>query len=431
MIVSTSPWANFCSYVFCWGFCLVFMFPLPRRRGFLLLAGGMLLLSCAGYALTEEVLPEGVRGLSMLLCQLAIAFVMVKVCCKVKTSIALYFGIWSTLCVSLLQELYDLPYLHLQFPVLDRPLYRGGILMAVVCIAGAALAMTERKWLPVYGSDHVGPRQLTSAVMLYMIFMVLLFVFYAHMELTLTSILVLMGQAYCITLLYLQTALFKKSALQQEVNTLNLLWQQQKRQYEFSKESIARVNQKYHDLKHMLAAVRNMESSDRQRRALQEIEDSVHDYDLNVNTNNETLNTVLTEKQLECDRKGITVNCVVDGASVDFMDPVDLYTIMGNAIDNAMEAVSKFDRPHLRIIDVLVHVRQRFLVISITNPMKEEPSFEDGLPVSTKEQNGYHGFGIRSIRSTVQKYGGETTIDTKDGFFSLSITIPLPEEKQD
>ncbi|MCD8366907.1 MAG: hypothetical protein LUC48_02640, partial [Clostridiales bacterium] len=84
MIVSTSPWANFCSYVFCWGFCLVFMFPLPRRRGFLLLAGGMLLLSCAGYALTEEVLPEGVRGLSMLLCQLAIAFVMVKVCCKVK-----------------------------------------------------------------------------------------------------------------------------------------------------------------------------------------------------------------------------------------------------------------------------------------------------------------------------------------------------------
>lgn len=124
------------------------------------------------------------------------------------------------------------------------------------------------------------------------------------------------------------------------------------------------------------------------------------------------------------------MSCVVDGASMDFMNPVDLYTIMGNAMDNAMEAVSKFERPHLRIIDVLVHVRQRFLVISITNPMKEPPSFEDGLPVSTKEPDGFHGFGIRSIRSTVQKYGGETVIDTGDGFFCLSITIPLPEEPQ-
>ncbi len=426
-MVTQTYWTNFCSYIFCWGFCLVFLLPLPRRRSFPLWAAAFLIfngLLCLGtlYLTAEQC------GWIVPVELLASATLMALACCKVKASIALYFGIWSVLCVALLEELYDLPYLHLRFPVLDGVLYRVVILMAVICIVGGALALTERKWMPVYGNDHVGPRQLTSAVMLYMIFMVLLTLFYDHPELTPGSLLILIGQVYCITLLYLQTALFKKSALQQEVNTLNLLWQQQKRQYEFSRENIARVNQKYHDLKHMLAAVRSMESSERQRRALQEIEDSVHGYDLSVNTNNETLNTVLTEKQLECDRKGITVNCVVDGGSVDFMNPVDLYTIMGNAIDNAMEAVSKFERPHLRIIDVLVHVRQRFLVISITNPMKEAPSFEDGLPVSTKEPNGFHGFGIRSIRSTVQKYGGETVIDIRDGFFCLSITIPLPEE---
>ncbi len=424
-MVMQTYWTSFCSYVFCWGFCLVFLLPLPRRKGFPLWAAAFLLLNGLLCFCTLYLAAEQCRWLASVEL-LASATLMALACCKVKASIALYFGIWSVLCVALLEELYDLPYLHLRFPVLDRVLYRVVILMAVICIVGGALALTERKWMPVYGNDHVGPRQLTSAVMLYMIFMVLLVIFYNHPELTSSSLLILIGQAYCITLLYLQTALFKKSALQQEVNTLNLLWQQQKRQYEFSKENIARVNQKYHDLKHTLAAVRSMESNEQQRQALQEIEDSVHGYDLNVNTNNETLNTVLTEKQLECDRKGITVNCVVDGASVDFMNPVDLYTIMGNAMDNAMEAVSKFERPHLRIIDVLVHVRQRFLVISITNPMKEPPSFEDGLPVSTKEPDGFHGFGIRSIRSTVQKYGSETVIDTRDGFFCLSITIPLP-----
>ncbi|MCD7918432.1 MAG: GHKL domain-containing protein [Clostridiales bacterium] len=423
-------WSNFFSYVFCWGFCLVFLLPLPRRRTFPLWAAAFLLLNGLLCFCTLRLAPEQ-SGWFAPVELLASATLMTLACCRVKASIALYFGVWSTLCVALLEELYDLPYLHMVFQVLDGLAYRIVILLAVICIAGVALALTERKWLPVYGNDHVGPRQLTSAVMLYMIFMVLMFVFYSHSELTLGSLLILIGQAYCITLLYLQTALLKKSALQQEVDTLNLLWQQQKRQYEFSKENIARVNQKYHDLKHMLAAVRSMESSERQRSALQEIEDSVHGYDLSVNTNNETLNTVLTEKQLECDRKGITVNCVVDGASVDFMNPVDLYTIMGNAMDNAMEAVSKFEQPHLRIIDVLVHVRQRFLVISVTNPMKEVPSFEDGLPVSTKERDGFHGYGIRSIRSTVAKYGGETVIDTKDNFFYLSITIPLPEETQD
>lgn len=259
-MVMQTYWINFCSYMFCWGFCLVFLLPLPRRRGFPLWAATFLLcngLLCLGtlYLTAEQcnwLIPVEL---------LASAALMALACCKVKASIALYFGIWSVLCVALLEELYDLPYLHLRFPVLDGVLYRVAILMAVICIVGGALALTERKWMPVYGNDHVEPRQLTSAVVLYMIFMVLLVIFYNHPELTPISLLILIGQAYCVTLLYLQTALFKKSTLQQEVNTLNLLWQQQKRQYEFSRENIARVNQKYHDLKHTLAAVRSMESN--------------------------------------------------------------------------------------------------------------------------------------------------------------------------
>ena len=63
-------------------------------------------------------------------------------------------------------------------------------------------------------------------------------------------------QFYCITLLYLQSALFKKSSMRKELETIQLLWHQQKGQYQLSKETIELINHKCHDLKHQVQAIR-------------------------------------------------------------------------------------------------------------------------------------------------------------------------------
>ena len=52
----------------------------------------------------------------------------------------------------------------------------------------------------------------------------------------------------------------------------------------------------------------------------------------------------------------------------------------------------------------------------------------DGLPVTTKEDSDYHGFGLKSIRHTAEKYGGGISVQTGSNFFSLQVLLPVRQE---
>lgn len=206
---------------------------------------------------------------------------------------------------------------------------------------------------------------------------------------------------------------------------MNLLWKKEQEQYELARENIALINQKCHDLKHQIRAIRNVSSEERDR-YLEEIEDSVRIYEAIVKTGNEVLDTILTEKSLYCKERGIVVSCVADGSQMDFIHTVDLYAILGNAMDNAIEAVEKFKQAEKRQIDVLIYRQQNFLVINVINPLKGELVYEEELPVTTKGDRKYHGFGLKSMRYLVKKYDGFLNVSTEDGCFSLKILIPIP-----
>ena len=134
---------------------------------------------------------------------------------------------------------------------------------------------------------------------------------------------------------------------------------------------------------------------------LEEMEGSIQIYESMVQTGNEVLDTILTEKSLICREKGITVSCVADGSQMEFINTVDLYAILGNALDNAMEAVEKFKHQEKRQIDVLIYRQQNFLVMNIMNPLKGELVYEEELPVTTKGDKSFHGFGLKSMKYMV------------------------------
>lgn len=416
-----------------WLVCVIYLYPLPRRKGFGPGAAawlvGQLLLEW-GLALAAST---SVAAYLWPLVLLAVGWLMGLSCTTAKPGVALYFAIWSCCTGSLLYEIWQMLCQYLPGLRAETSLAQLGLLLLLTVAVCVALGLTADRWLPVYETRHVGPRQLTSAILLYLLFSGLWTAAYQGGALNpqgTIGVLLLLCQIYCLTILYLQTSLFQKSAIRHELETMNLMWHQQAEQYRLSKENIALINRKCHDLKHQVAAMRAMEGSEQREQYIREIEDSVRIYDAAVRTNNKTLDTVLTEKSLLCEANEISINCVADGSSLGFMDPVDLYTVMGNALDNAIEAVRKCETKELRVIDVLVHVRQRFLVISVTNPLREELTFRDGLPVSVKPKNGYHGYGLKSIRHTARKYGGEMTVVTEGGCFSLRISIPLPEDSK-
>lgn len=246
---------------------------------------------------------------------------------------------------------------------------------------------------------------------------------------------------YVICLLYSVSSAFfilwgqinqqKQLSLQHELDVRQQLWLKSKRQYEQSAENVELINRKCHDLKHQIAALKHISDQAARDSSIRELEKSVLIYEATVRTGNDILDTVLTEKSLLCEDRGITLACVADGACLSFLNAVDLYTIFGNALDNAIECAGALTDPDKRIINVAVFARAGVAVIQLENFYEGTIRFDRGLPQTHKTQEpGYHGYGLKSIRATAEKYGGVLRIETGDGIFQLKVTIPIETEKE-
>lgn len=231
----------------------------------------------------------------------------------------------------------------------------------------------------------------------------------------------------CVFVLWIQTSTNEKVAVQIELNTQEMLWQQQKEQYKISRENIDLINEKCHDLKHQIIALRNAGSEGKKNQYLDEIEESVMIYDCGVKTGNEVLDTILTERSLSCKKENISWTCMADAEKLDFMDPVDLYALFGNALDNAIESVRNIKDTEKRVVAVTLYTKTNMIILQIENYYAGEIQFRDGLPITSKHhEKGYHGFGVKSLKRTAEKYGGSLSINAADHIFLLSIVIPVP-----
>ncbi len=226
-----------------------------------------------------------------------------------------------------------------------------------------------------------------------------------------------------LALLY-QYSSFREGRLGAENRRMEELLKAGQEQYRISRESIDLVNRKCHDLKHQLVALREGVAGDKSE-ILKEMEQAVLFYEHVVNTGNNALDTVLTEKSLFCESNNINFTCIADGGKLDFMKPSDLYSLMGNAISNAIESVMREDDEEKRIIFLNVFEKQSMLCVHLENYCAAKPVFSDGLPVTTKADRENHGIGTKSIRYIADKYGGSTVFGFEEDLFSMDITFPL------
>lgn len=408
-----------------WISCLVFLLPLRRKTHFkvrLILSGAVCVLILSGvYYLIENLTDWSYWGQVPLLFITYFSAVLIFYSCVKGKGFGLWYcGVWGTMTFLLVLE---------TSYVLCSPLLGdlGNWLLKILfsVAVNVAIGLTLARWMPEKGQYQIGPRQMVSA-WVFCIMSENLFI-YAKVDPG-AALFNIVLQFYCITLLYLQSALFKKSSMRKELETIQLLWHQQKGQYQLSKETIELINHKCHDLKHQVQAIRAVKDEKERETYLEKIEKSVQIYSAIVRTGNEILDTILTEKSLICENSGIHINCVADGSLLAFMNPVDLYTLFGNALDNAIEAVRKLESKEKRVIDIMLYERQSVLMLQIVNPMCGEVKFEDGLPLTTKAKNGYHGYGMKSMLHTIQKYEGHLTTEVKNGCFYFNVMLPLERD---
>ena len=230
----------------------------------------------------------------------------------------------------------------------------------------------------------------------------------------------------CLLTLFLEYELLYNRQLELDAAALEQVVANQARQYQLSRETMDAINLKVHDIKHQIRQLQDG-SAEVNATALASLEKDIRIYDSSVRSDNEALDTILTEKRLVCEAEDINLSCIADGRALAFMEPTDIYSLFGNALDNAIEAVQKVEDPERRTIRVIVRRLGDMASIHVENYFEGTVSFADGLPITNKDDASNHGFGTRSMRRTVEKYDGTITMGARGQLFQVNIMIPVKE----
>lgn len=234
------------------------------------------------------------------------------------------------------------------------------------------------------------------------------------------------GFLCCSLILWMEYYVVRENKLKHQQEMMEQLLQMSDAQQKSAKEAIDIINIKCHDLKHQIRALEHMEDSKERSEYLKEIQNAVSIYDATYHTGCSALDYVLREKTFLFNERGVTFSCMVDGKTLLFMASADIYALMGNALDNALESVIE-EAENERIISLQMKQRNDMVYLHLENRCSREIEFADGLPVTNKKDKNKHGFGVKSMRFIVEKYEGELRMNKKDGKFCVDILFPLSE----
>ena len=229
----------------------------------------------------------------------------------------------------------------------------------------------------------------------------------------------------CTLCLLLQAGYFKESELDTKNRMLAEMLELERQKQTLSKETIDIINRKCHDLRHQIRMLEQQSPEDRTR-SLEKITEALRIYDSLLKTGNSTVDLVFMEKKLFCEKNAIAFTYLVDGEKIQFMDEADIYAMLGNMLDNAIESVSREEDPEKRVITFTASARGDMLYLCMENYCSATISFQDGFPETSKSDKAFHGFGTQSIAHIAQKYGGSVRFFQENQYFIAEVLIPMP-----
>ncbi|WP_026652043.1 ATP-binding protein [Butyrivibrio proteoclasticus] len=227
-----------------------------------------------------------------------------------------------------------------------------------------------------------------------------------------------------IMILYVYQSRICELLAEKELRNIHSMLKAQYEKYRNYQSTFELINMKYHDLKHQIAGLRAEMSDEERKEWIDSLEQELESYSPELETGNSVLDTLIAGKMIGCRANNIKITCVADGDVLDFMHVADICTIFGNALDNAIESVSMIPDPEKRLIHLTISQKKNFVLIQINNYCENNIIIKNGYPVTTKADKGNHGFGIKSIRYTAEKYHGSLTFDLNDNWFELKVLIP-------
>ena len=203
---------------------------------------------------------------------------------------------------------------------------------------------------------------------------------------------------------------------------MKTILRQQQAMFEQKLSDADLINRKYHDMKNLLLYLR-ADSGRAAGPAIDELMRSIEPYGAAVSTGSDVIDVILNEKLSTCAAEDIHCVPCLDGALFDFVKPLDLCTLIGNAIDNAIESCRQIPEPARRCITLHSVARAGTVLLTVRNTFQHRPDLSGGLPATTKADKEGHGYGLQNMARVAESYGGVLSCRIEGEEFVLSIVL--------
>lgn len=129
---------------------------------------------------------------------------------------------------------------------------------------------------------------------------------------------------------------------------------------------------------------------------------------------------LLKHKTEESKALGISLTCEYHELHKICVSTIDLAILLGNALDNAIEATRKLPSDVERTISVIIKAHKEQIIIIIENPIVNNVDVNN---LQSTKKSGFHGFGILSMKNITSSYGGDVVFSTDNGVFQTHIFL--------
>lgn len=177
-----------------------------------------------------------------------------------------------------------------------------------------------------------------------------------------------------------------------------------------------------HDAKKHLAAIDSLNTDERVHSYVHKLSDQLSDYTQYCHSGNRLLDVMIHKYSVECEMRGIDFDYDVKLCNLSTLKDMDLVAILGNLMDNAVEAAAASVE---KKITLATAYRNTYSVLIIGNSCDSRPNANNGHLITKKADHNSHGYGLKSVGKTLKKYEGdfEWEYDADLHYFTITAMI--------
>lgn len=181
----------------------------------------------------------------------------------------------------------------------------------------------------------------------------------------------------------------------------------------------------YHDLHNHIEAIYQcllQGETEEAARYCEDLRAPVREISQTVWTGDKALDYLISSKLALAEQERIKTKVNIEYPHNTNIRSVDLTTILGNLLDNALEAVQTAPND-LRFLNLTIRRINAMLIIKVENGYGNAPKREDGKLLTLKSDKAFHGWGLKSVQTAADRYDGIISTNDKDGIFQSVVTL--------